>query len=170
MEKLLMFMMILVSILSLWVKDVEIFIMDRAYRTVQYSIEHAVHDAALHVDLEALSEGRIVFLQPIAEEKILDSLQMNLDLNDQLRPNSLTLIDGPVTVDEIIYFDETYIDPKTAAPISFPYRWSYVIPVTGEVEERIIFGPSVGLVIDVKVKGEERFIKKLAIQEYKMYE
>lgn len=170
MEKLLIFMMILVSVLSLWVKDVEIFIMDRAYRTVQYAIEHAVHDAALHVDLEALSEGRILFLQPIAEEKILDSLQMNLDLDDQLRPNSLTLLDAPVTIDEIIYFDETYIDPNTAAPITFPYKWSYVLPTTGEVEERIIFGPSVGLVINVKVKGDDRFVKKLTVQEYKMYE
>ncbi|MEK5217699.1 hypothetical protein [Psychrobacillus sp. FSL H8-0487] len=166
MEKLLVFMMILVSVLSLWVKDVEIFIMDRGYRTVQYSIEHAVHDGALQVDTQALADGNIIFIPTLAEEKIRESLRMNLSLDTQLRPNSLTLLDAPVTIDDIVYIDDNYIDPMTGIKIVFPTNWEYTLP-DGRKFERAIFGPSIAMVLDVKVKGAEEHMKKFTIQEYK---
>ena len=166
MEKLLVFMMILVSVLSLCVRDVQIYIMDRGYREVQYSMQHAVHDGALQVDMTALAEGKIVFLPTIAEEKIRESLQTNLSLDTQLRPNSLTILDAPVTIDDIVYIDENYIDPNTGVKIVFPTIWEYTLP-DGQIFERAIFGPSIALVLDVKVKGADEHMKKFTIQEYK---
>lgn len=166
MDKLLAFMMILVSVLTLWVKDIEIFIMDRGYRTVQYGIEHAVHDAALQVNIEKLADGKIEFIKTDAEQAIRESLQKNLLLDTQLHPMSMTLLDSPVIIDDIVYLDENYIDPFTGQKIKFPTTWKYTLP-NGQVFERAVFGPSIALVIDAKVYGEEEHVKKLAIQEYK---
>lgn len=167
MEKLLMFMIILVSALTLWVKDTETYIMDRGFRQVQYSVQHAVHDGALQINEDAKAEGKVIFETELAEEKIRESLQMNLGLDSQLRPISTILLEGDVVIEEIVYFDENWIDPATSKPVEFPYIWAYVDTKTNEAVARTIFGPSVALVLDVQVTGEDRRTKKIAIQEYK---
>lgn len=167
MEKLFIFLMILASTLMLWVKDTEIYLMDRGYRQLQYSLQHAVHDGALQVDIDALGEGTIVFNQLLAEERIRESLQKNLGLDNQLRPISTPLLDSDVSIEQIVYFDDSFIDPITSAPIQFPYVWTFINSSTNEQMDRVIFGPSVALVINVDVKGDEQTATKLAIQEYK---
>lgn len=167
MEKLLAFLIILASVLTLWVKDTETYVMDRGFRQLQYSVQHAVHDGALQVDENARAEGKVIFEPDKAEEMIRFSLQKNLGLNNQLRPISTILVEGEVVIEEIVYFDENWIDPETNMPIQYPYIWAYVDPVTNEAVARTIFGPSIALVLDVKVKGDDRRIKKIAIQEYK---
>lgn len=167
MAKLLMFMMIVAFTLTLWVKDVEIYLMDRAFRHAQYSVQHAVHDGALHIDEGALGEGKIIFIPILAEQSIRDSLLRNLGLDSQLRPTSTIFYKEQVQIDEIIYFDDSYIDPATGTEIVFPYTWNYTNPLTGNSIERIIFGPSVGIVVDLLIVGVEEHTKKIAIQEYK---
>lgn len=167
MEKLLMFLMIAASVLTLWVKDVEIFLQDKAYRHVSYAIEHAVHDGALQIDAERLGEGDIVFNKSFAEFSIRESLKRNLGLNDQLLPVNTLLFEENISINEIVYFDETYIDPLTLQPVQFPYLWKYQNPYTNEVLERVIFGPSVALILDVKVRGANSYTRKVSIQEYK---
>lgn len=167
MAKLLMFMMVVAFTLTLWVKDIEIYLMDRAFRHAQYSLQHAVHDGALHIDEEALGEGKVVFIPSLAEQSIRDSLLINLGLDSQLRPTSTIFYKEQVQIDELIYFDDSYIDPNTGNGILFPYTWNYTNPLTGKSIERIIFGPSVGIVVDLKIVGVEGHTKRVAIQEYK---
>jgi hypothetical protein len=166
MEKLLMFMMILASTLMLWVRDVEIAVMDRAYRTVQYGLEHAVHDATLMTDKEDLAKGEIKFIETMAEDALRASLQRNMPVDSLLRPISSTFLESPLIINELIYIDHDYISPDTMAMVQFPFMFKYTLP-SGKVFERAIFGPSIVLVMDVNVKGSDGYIPKLVIQEYK---
>jgi len=162
MEKLIMFMMILASCLSFWVKDVEIVLMDRAFRTIQYGLEHAVHDAALQVEIMPLSEGFIVFDQPKAEEVMLESIQHNLPVDSMLSPSSDIFFTEPLKIIDIVYLDDNFVG-------SFPMTWEYMLP-NGKKFERAIFGPSVALIVDVKVQGAGKTTPFVVIQEYKGYE
>ncbi|MCM3402989.1 hypothetical protein [Cytobacillus oceanisediminis] len=166
MEKLLIFLMILASSFILWAKDIEIFVMDRGYRTVQYALEHAVHDATLQVDIEEASAGRIKFLESNAETALLNTIQKNIPVDSLLRPTS-NLLEGPLRIKEIIYMDHDYIDPETSLSISFPAVWSHTLE-DGTEFTRPIFGPSIVLIVDVDVKGGGGYTPFIVIQEYKI--
>ncbi|MGA5691492.1 hypothetical protein [Cytobacillus pseudoceanisediminis] len=166
MEKLLIFLMVLASTFILWAKDIEIFLMDRGYRSVQYGLEHAVHDATLQVDIEEASAGRILFMESQAETALMDTLQRNIPVDSLLRPNS-NLLEAPLRIKEVIYMDSDYIDPATTSPITFPTIWSYTLD-DGTVFKRPIFGPSIVLIVDVNVKGSEAYKPFVVIQEYKI--
>lgn len=161
-----MFLMILASTFYLWVKDVEIYLMDRAYRTVQYGLDHAVHDAALQVNKDALSDGKILFNELEAEEALRETLQKNLPVDQFLRPFSPIVLEGPLVIDEIIYADQDYINPQTNALTTFPFQWKFTLP-SGEEFTRAVFGPSVILIVNVQVKGSNRYEPFVVIQEYK---
>ncbi len=160
------FMMVLVSVLTLWVKDVEIFLMDRAYRTVQYGLEHAVHDAALQIQILPLSEGHIVFDQLKAEEVLMESIQRNITVDSSLSPSSDLFLTQPMVILDIIYLDQNYIDVNTGSNISFPTLWEYTLP-NGYTFERAIFGPSIALIVNVEVQGSGEMKPFVVIQEYK---
>ena len=166
MEKLMIFMMVLVSVLTLWVKDIEIFLMDRAYRTVQYGLEHAVHDAALQIQILPLSEGHIVFDQVKAEEVLMESIQKNIPVDSSLSPSSDLFFTQPLEILDIIYLDHHYIDMNTGLNMRFPSMWEYTLP-DGETFERAIFGPSIALVVNVEAQGSGEMKPFVVIQEYK---
>ncbi|MFS0783518.1 hypothetical protein [Bacillus sp. 1P06AnD] len=167
MEKLLIFLMVFASALYIWGKDVEISIMDRAYRSVQYGLEHAVHDGALQIQKDRVSSGKILFDKLKAEQAIVTTIRKNIPVDSSLRPlSSPSLLKEPLLIRDIIYLDHDYIDPKTAAVVKFPFMFSYTIP-NGEVLDRAVFGPSIALVVDVSVKGGDGYKTYVTIQEYK---
>lgn len=155
MEKLLVFMMVMASAFYLWAKDVEIVVADRAYRTLQYALEHAAHDGALEVNNESLANGEIEFIEDLAEETIKGTLQKNLPIDSLLRPVSTTFIEKPLVIKDIFYIDSDFIDLETALPVQFPFIWKYTLP-NGDEFERAIFGPSVALVVNAKIKGSDK--------------
>lgn len=167
MEKLIVLFFVLTSTLTIWVKDIEIFLMDRAYRTVQYGLEHAVHDATLQVNKsEIVTTGKIYFLEDDAETALKETIQRNIPVDSLLRPTNI-LLKEPLLIKDIVYLDDDYIDPITANTISFPTIWKYEMP-NGEIFERAIFGPSIALVVDVSVQGGDGYKTFIVIQEYKI--
>ncbi len=159
-------MLILASTVVLWVKDVEIYLMDRAYRTVQYGLEHGVHDAALQIDFEALSNGEIHFDETKAEEALFNTLQMNIPVDEFLYPTNNLFLEGPIIIRDLFYLDDDYIDPVLGSTLTFPFTWEYTT-ASNYTFQRAIFGPSIALAVDVKVKGSDEYKTLLVIQEYK---
>ena len=66
----------------------------------------------------------------------------------------------------IIYIDDDYIDNTSGGLVAFPFNWNIALP-DGNNLSRAVFGPSIALVVDVKVKGAETFKSFVVIQEYK---
>ena len=159
-------LIILASSFQLWVMDVKYDLMDSAYRHVQFALDHAAHDAALNVDKELLSEGLIQFVEPVAEATLTETLQRNLPIDSQLRPIGTTFLEESMIIKNIVYIDDDYIDITSGGLVSFPFNWSVPL-LEGPPVTRAIFGPSVALIVDVKVKGSEEFKQFVVIQEYK---
>lgn len=161
MSKLIVFLALIMTAFQSWAWNLEMYLMDRSYRTMQYGVEHAVHDGALQVDLEYLAEGFIDFDEPAAEAAIIESLKMNLGVDDSLTPIQKTFFKDKLKIHEIIYIDDNY-----ETDITFPYILNYELP-DGQELEQVIFGPSVVLIIEANVIGSDDYEPFVAIQEYK---
>lgn len=155
------FLALMMTSLTLWVGGIETYLMDRGYRTVQYGIEHAVHDAALQINIDSLADGFIDFNEIAAQAAIEESLKYNLDLDNSLVPNKSTFFTDKIQIHEVLYIDDNYKEN-----ITFPYILNYTMP-DGQELEQVIFGPSVVLVVNAKIIGTEDYSSFLAIQEYK---
>ena len=83
MGKVIALLLILAGSFQLWVMDIKYELMDRAYRSVQYGLDHAAHDAAMQIDKEMLSKGIIQFDEPVAEATLIESLQKNMPIDSQ---------------------------------------------------------------------------------------
>lgn len=140
--------------------------MDRGYRTVQYSLDHAVHDAALQIDSNSLSEGSIKFLPELAENTFKETLQRNLNIDQDLNPISNIFLEGPIIIKDIVYLDDSYVVPETGDELEFPFIWEAKVS-EDEIFERSIFGPSIAVIVDAYVKGSSGYAPFLVIQEYK---
>lgn len=166
MPKLIIFLVLVMTSFHIWVKDVEIFIMDKALRTVQYGLEHAAHDAALHIDILQLSEGKIQFVEPAAEAAIYESLQRNMPIDSSLKPKTKAFLQEPLNIEDIFYIDNDYVDINTGKQVEFPFQWTYTFN-DGNTLTRSIFGPSVVLIAEAYVKGGGEYKPFVVIQEYK---
>lgn len=166
MGKVIALLLVLAGSFQLWVMDIEYGLMDSAYRTVQYGLDHAAHDAALQIDKEMLSKGSIQFSEPVAEATLIASLQRNMPIDSQLRPITTTFLEEPMIINNITYIDDDYIDITSGDLVEFPFNWNVTLP-DGENLTRAVFGPSIALVVEVKVKGAEEFKPFVVIQEYK---
>lgn len=155
------FLVLLMTSLTLWVGGIETQLMDRGYRSIQYSVEHAVHDAALQINLTELAEGLIDFNEDAALAAIEESLKYNLDLDNSLTPNKSIFFKDKLEIHEVLYIDDNY-----ESGITFPYILNYTLP-DGQDLEQVVFGPSVVLVVNAKIIGNEEYKSFLAIQEYK---
>lgn len=166
MGKLIALLMILAGSFQLWVMDIEYTLMDSAYRNIQYGLDHAVHDAALQIDKEILSEGSIQFVEPVAEATLLESMQKNMPIDSQLRPQTSTFLEEPMLIKNIVYIDDDYIDITSGSIVEFPFNWNITLP-DGRNVTRAVFGPSIALIVDAKVIGSEEITSFVVIQEYK---
>lgn len=165
-EWLFAFLMIVASTFQIWTEDVKITVMDRSYRTVEFALEHAVHDATLQVDDAGVSEGKILFNEVEAERVLRQTISKNLPVDSLLRPTSSAFMEEPMLIQDVFYIDEDYKDPRTGKTVQFPLNWEYTLP-NGKVFQRVIYGASIVLVVDVSVKGGDGYNTFINVQEYK---
>ena len=138
-----------------------------AYRDINYALKHAVHDAALFVDPEALAEGEVIFDRIKGDEAFRETLSRNLPVNLSLEPVKTFVITEPIKIVESEYIDASYRDPLTGRPVEFPYVYEYVDPSRDTHFTRTLYGPSVVYVIETRVFNEEKPHQFITIQEYK---
>lgn len=141
---------------------------DKAYRQLGYATKHAAHDAALHIDLEALVQSNTVdFMELEAETAFADSLKRNLPVDDSFNPLHDFYFVDQIKIVSIEFIDNNFIDSATGLNISFPYIYRYTDHVTGNTNERVIFGPSVVAVVETTILGKDNKTREIVIQEYK---
>lgn len=67
----------------------------------------AVHDAVQQIDDIEKSQGRIIIDPDRAKEVLKETLQLNLGLDDQLRPKTGSPLRSPVEIVDMIILDES---------------------------------------------------------------
>ncbi|MDE3840989.1 peptidase M23 (plasmid) [Bacillus methanolicus] len=134
-----------------------------ATRQIKNALELGVHDAALAVDHNAIADGKVIFDQSAAIDKLKESLELNLDLKSQAgfvyTPNESSFFKN-----ELYIVHLEFVDDSNA---TFPMVYSNP---DYEILERIN-GPSVIAVMTTEsprwFKGNTTYIRQAAVYEYK---
>lgn len=134
-----------------------------ATRQIKNALELGVHDAALAVDPNAIADGKVIFDQSAAIDKLKESLELNLDLKSQAgfvyTPNESSFFKN-----ELYIVHLEFVDDSNA---TFPMVYSNP---DYEILERIN-GPSVIAVMTTEsprwFKGNTTYIRQAAVYEYK---
>ncbi|MGP4074054.1 hypothetical protein ACTWQB_16230 [Piscibacillus sp. B03] len=147
-----MLRMILVTLISilLMVTNVYISQQSRATTYLKEDLEVAVHDAALQLDVEALSEGDIVFNQDEAEETFIETLEINTGLT----PENYRIV-------EIHFFDINTVD-------EFPHEYE---SLNVNFEDTILH-PTILVIVETEVDSffpnsdKEQIVRRAASYTY----
>jgi hypothetical protein len=143
--------------------EVELF--DMGMDKVEYSVEHAAHDAALQIDESAILDNKVLFVEDKADKVFKETMMLNLNVNNQLEPLESTLIKSPIKILDVQFIDNDFLDPLTSNNIAFPYQYKYDGPLKDF--ERTIFGPSIAYVIETTFYKSEDPHQFVVVQEYK---
>ena len=140
----------------------------QAYRKLGFAVKHASHDGALMInDLELAQNGKIIFEQEKVLETVKKSLKNNLPLDENLVPLHGFWYKEPLKIVDIIYIDNSYIDPLTNSEVAFPYIYNYKNIHDGKIYQRAVFGPSIVLIVEANLWKMEEPTREIVIQEYK---
>ncbi|MFE7064175.1 peptidase M23 [Sutcliffiella sp. NPDC057660] len=130
-----------------------------ATRKLKNGLELAAHDAALALNQQELSQGRIVFDQAGAFGNINKSLQDNLQLDGLYKPLPKTFFHNQVKVLHVEYIDDS-------SGVDFPMNYSNN---TFNVLETI-HGPAVVIIAETKsprfFRGDTITVRQAVVFEY----
>lgn len=134
-------------------------------RQLRDALELAVHDASLNLDKTKVTDGYIVFDQPLAEQMLKNSLATNLKLEPiTLNPLTDSFFKGQI---RIVYLE--YIDDESIKKTGDVFPFNYRNPTYNLLET--IYGPSIVAVVETTSK---RFnsdtpitLRQAVVYEYK---
>ena len=152
----------------LWVSDTEEYIQKKAFQKMHYAIQNATHDAALQVNKGLLTDGKVDFIESKANEAFKNTIAENVPFDNSLKSKSNLFYSENLTIVLEKYIDNNFIDPVTRSPVKFPYTFSHTT-LEGKKYERILFGPSVVMIVKTKINGYDTPNEFLSISEYKGY-
>lgn len=149
-----------------------------ATRLLKYTLENAVHDGALMISPDSLSEGEIVFDQYLAEAAFVWSFQKNTNMNYGTRTfipdleNPRIFFKSPVN---IVHME--FIDKVTIPDVVFPCNYGSSNDSCGNPNYEIfetISGPSFVVVAETMsprfFSSKLKPIRQSAVYEYRSFD
>lgn len=134
----------------LMVMQINISQQNRAVKYLKEDLEVAVHDAALQIDVMAMSEGHIVFEQ----DKALEVFKETFERNTNLTSNDYNIV-------EVAYIDDTTVSsfPHTYESPNYDFKDTFFYPtmlVIVETETQKFF----------RMSNQEQIIRRVASYTY----